>query len=88
MGWFSQGQNSQGTLCPRDATFLVGDTSVRDRLTLHPLTTPSLTTTLFLAGLNEWTASRPYLSYPDNISPHLRTYPPVHGLDSPEVQKK
>jgi hypothetical protein len=40
MGWFGQGQISQGTLCPRDATsknFLVGDTSVGDGLTLHPL---------------------------------------------------
>ena len=38
MGWFSQGHNRQGTLCPRDATsknFPVGDTSVGDGLTLH-----------------------------------------------------
>jgi len=40
MGWFGQGHNRQGTLCPRDATsknFLVGDTSVGDRLTFHPV---------------------------------------------------
>ncbi len=38
-GWFGQGHNNQGTLCPRGTTsknFRSGDTSVGDELTLHP----------------------------------------------------
>jgi hypothetical protein len=40
MGWFGQGQISLGTLCPRGCNiqeFSVGDTSVGDGLTLHPI---------------------------------------------------
>jgi hypothetical protein len=35
MGWFGQRHNTQGTLCPRDATSknFWSDTSVEDRLT-------------------------------------------------------